>query len=266
MIDMRCGWELSVKRLLCLIWGVLAGVTASAQTSSQQQSYQQTVVVLGSAEPCRWAESPRSSWYCAGGEWADSGDSAGPSAERCLDFFWNSAGRAGRRRCDAAWGRLCADAGAVEWLSHQRRAGGASQSGSAGALEAMDSIQVLHGAGSTLHGVDALSGVVDFLTVAPRHGLIQMNAGRGALGRMSSRLWPSGCARDGADGRQGATIFDRLHGRPGLSQSDGFARGWVSSRLGLTNVLLAGSDRAFGADQFYGPYPSWERTKGGLPG
>jgi outer membrane receptor for ferrienterochelin and colicin len=30
------------------------------------------------------------------------------------------------------------------------------------ALDAMDSIQVLHGAGSTLHGEDALSGVVDF--------------------------------------------------------------------------------------------------------
>ena len=36
-------------------------------------------------------------------------------------------------------------------------------------LEAMDSIQVLQGAGSTLHGVDALSGVVDFLTAAPDH-------------------------------------------------------------------------------------------------
>ena len=39
-------------------------------------------------------------------------------------------------------------------------------------LEAMDSIQVLEGAGSTLHGVDALSGVVDFLTAAPDHDSI----------------------------------------------------------------------------------------------
>jgi len=37
-------------------------------------------------------------------------------------------------------------------------------------IEAMDSIQVLHGAGSTLHGADAMAGVVDFLTAAPGAG------------------------------------------------------------------------------------------------
>jgi outer membrane receptor protein involved in Fe transport len=31
--------------------------------------------------------------------------------------------------------------------------------------------------------------------------------------------------------------------------------------LGTTDVLLAGSDRPYGADQFYGNFPSWERTK-----
>ena len=35
-----------------------------------------------------------------------------------------------------------------------------------------------------------------------------------------------------------------------------------NSTLGATSILLAGSDRAFGANQFYGNYPSWERTKG----
>src|SRR6202042_2546570 len=39
-------------------------------------------------------------------------------------------------------------------------------------LEAMNSIQLLEGAGSTLHGMDALSGVVDFLTAAPDHDSI----------------------------------------------------------------------------------------------
>ena len=38
-------------------------------------------------------------------------------------------------------------------------------------LDAMESIEVLHGAGSTLHGADALSGVVDFLTAAPSANL-----------------------------------------------------------------------------------------------
>ncbi|HSM79392.1 MAG TPA: TonB-dependent receptor, partial [Bryobacteraceae bacterium] len=36
---------------------------------------------------------------------------------------------------------------------------------------------------------------------------------------------------------------------------------WITSRLGLSDIFLAASDRAFGASQFYGPYPSWERTK-----
>ena len=48
-------------------------------------------------------------------------------------------------------------------------------------LEAMDSIQVLEGSGSTLHGVDALSGVVDFLTAAPDHGSVFLRAGEGSF-------------------------------------------------------------------------------------
>jgi len=31
--------------------------------------------------------------------------------------------------------------------------------------------------------------------------------------------------------------------------------------LGGTDILFAGSDRPFGADQFYGNFDSWERTK-----
>jgi iron complex outermembrane receptor protein len=43
---------------------------------------------------------------------------------------------------------------------------------------------------------------------------------------------------------------------------DASAESWMGSRLGVTDLLFAGSDRAFGANQFYGDYPSWERTKG----
>ena len=48
-------------------------------------------------------------------------------------------------------------------------------------LEAMDSIQVLEGSGSTLHGVDALSGVVDFLTAAPDRDSVFLRAGEGSF-------------------------------------------------------------------------------------
>src|SRR6185437_6837889 len=42
---------------------------------------------------------------------------------------------------------------------------------------------------------------------------------------------------------------------------DASAESWTGSRMGITDLLFAGSDRSFGADQFYGPYPSWEHTK-----
>ena len=80
-------------------------------------------------------------------------------------------------------------------------------------LEAMDSIQVLEGAGSTLHGVDALSGVVDFLTAAPDHDSIFLRGGRGKL-RVER-----GDAAGGSDARAlerardgGAEFFNGIHG------------------------------------------------------
>ncbi len=43
---------------------------------------------------------------------------------------------------------------------------------------------------------------------------------------------------------------------------DASAESWSGTRLGITDLLVASSDRSFGANQFYGPYNSWERTKG----
>jgi outer membrane cobalamin receptor len=62
----------------------------------------------------------------------------------------------------------------------------------------MDSIEVLHGAGSTLHGADALSGVVDFLTASPSAASLRLRMGGAALARMKSRCWPLWRVSDGA--------------------------------------------------------------------
>jgi len=43
---------------------------------------------------------------------------------------------------------------------------------------------------------------------------------------------------------------------------DASSESWLGSRLGITDLLFAASDRSFGANQFYGPYNSRERTKG----
>ncbi len=129
-------------------------------------------------------------------------------------------------------------------------------------LDAIDSIEVLEGAGSTLHGVDALSGVVDFLTRAPDHDQVRLRAGEGSFqeneedlladathGRWSGRL---------AAGRNFSTGFmtDRDY-----RNEEASAESWMGTRLGITDLLFASSDRAFGANNFYGNFPEWERTK-----
>ena len=135
-------------------------------------------------------------------------------------------------------------------------------------LDAMSSIEVLHGAGSTLHGADALAGVVDFLTTAPRSNQLKLSSGVGSfgfneqslLGDLVRRTW----SRHDWSSRITAShnlstgfTTDRDYRNETASNED-----WLSSRLGLTDLLFAASDRSFGANGFYGDYPSWERTKG----
>jgi iron complex outermembrane receptor protein len=130
-------------------------------------------------------------------------------------------------------------------------------------LEAMDSIQVLHGAGSTLYGNDALSGVVDFVTAAPSASSLRLRAGAGSFGgyedaieaaltgtKTSTRLTGS---RNSSDG----FMADRDY-----RNEDTSLENWTPTRLGISDLLFAASDRAFGANQFYGAFDSWERTKG----
>jgi iron complex outermembrane receptor protein len=149
-------------------------------------------------------------------------------------------------------------------------------------LDAMDSIEVLHGAGSTLHGADALSGVVDFLTKAPSAPSLRLKAGGGSfgeseealLGELARKRWSSRLTAE----RNFSTGFLAAPGYSGgcaavqmyrdcqddrdYRNEDGSLESWVSSRLGISDLLFAVSDRSFGANQFYGPYNSWERTKG----
>jgi iron complex outermembrane receptor protein len=130
-------------------------------------------------------------------------------------------------------------------------------------MEAIDTIQVLEGAGSTLHGTDALSGVVDFLTAAPDHDSLFLRAGEGSFESNEESLM-AGATRGRWSGRVAAErnfstgfMTDRDY-----RNEDAAGEGWMGSRLGVTDLLFASSDRSFGANRFYGDYPSWERTKG----
>ena len=134
-------------------------------------------------------------------------------------------------------------------------------------LDAMDSIQILHGAGSTLYGADALSGVADFLTAAPSATSMRLRAGAGSFGASEASLL-GGIAR----GRESLRITAARNSSSGFTadrdyrNQDASLESWSASRFGLTDLLFAASDRAFGANQFYGPYDSWERTKGWFTG
>ena len=153
-------------------------------------------------------------------------------------------------------------------------------------LVAIDSIQALAGAGSTLHGVDALSGVVDFLTAAPDHNSLLLRAGQGSF-ESNEEMLLAGASRGPWSGRAAAerNFSTGFLADPGYTSptyipacspqmvrqcqndrdyrnEDASIEAWGGSRLGVSDLLFASSDRSFGANQFYGAYNSWERTKG----
>jgi outer membrane cobalamin receptor len=130
-------------------------------------------------------------------------------------------------------------------------------------LEAMRGIEVLHGAGSTLYGSDALGGVVDFLTAIPTTTNLKLRAGVGSFGENEQSLLGGAVGRRWSEMVSGTRNFSTgfIPDRDYRNENASSETRWRSAP-GVTDILLAGSDRAFGADQFYGPYNSWERTKG----
>lgn len=129
-------------------------------------------------------------------------------------------------------------------------------------VESIDRIEVLKGSGSTFYGSDAVGGVVNFITKRPESSEVRL---RGALGNFgvnqqeavftyaNTRL-----TQQFAVSRDFSTGFlpDRDYRNLSLSSDTNFTTRW-----GNTDILLANNDRPFGADQFYGNYNSWERTR-----
>jgi iron complex outermembrane receptor protein len=130
-------------------------------------------------------------------------------------------------------------------------------------LSALGTINVLHGAGSTLYGSDAIGGVVDFTTWQPEETSLQFRAGKGSFGENQQGILAAFVHKHGSEvvaaDRDFSTGFiaDRDYRTENIS-----ADTRLTSTLGSTELLLASDDRSFGAAQFYGDYNSWERTKG----
>jgi iron complex outermembrane receptor protein len=131
-------------------------------------------------------------------------------------------------------------------------------------LDAVTRIDILHGSGSTFYGSDAIGGAVNLLTQPPTPGLIVVaSAGGGSYSSIEQHLRASYTTGPFAEQLTGSRdtsngfIPDRNYSSNALASET-----WLTTKLGTTDILLATSDRPYGASQFYGPYPSWERTKG----
>ncbi len=133
-------------------------------------------------------------------------------------------------------------------------------------LDAITRVDILHGSGSTYYGSDAIGGAVNLLTGPPGAGLsVVARSGAGNYGSLENHLRAAYSAgpfaeqltgsRDTSDG----FMADRNYSSNALANE-----AWLKTKPGTTDVLLAASDRPYGANDFYGPYDSWERTKGWL--
>jgi outer membrane cobalamin receptor len=124
-------------------------------------------------------------------------------------------------------------------------------------------LDILHGDGSTLYGSDAIGGVVDVRTATPVDTALRLKTGGGSFGENEQAVVGSIAEKNWSDvlagDREFSTGFmaDRDYRTENASNE---LR--LTSVLGHSDILFAGDDRAYGANQFYGPYVSWERTKG----
>ncbi len=134
-------------------------------------------------------------------------------------------------------------------------------------LGALGGIQVLHGAGSTLYGSDAIGGVADFMTWTPEADTLRLRAGSGSFGENEQGFLGSLVRKRWSEVVAGSRAFSTgfIPDRDYRTE-DASTETRAASRLGSTDLLFAGNDRSFGAAQFYGNYNSWERTKGWFVG
>jgi iron complex outermembrane receptor protein len=132
-------------------------------------------------------------------------------------------------------------------------------------FESVQRVEVLKGSGSTLYGSDAMGGAVNFITAIPETSEIRLGAGIGNFGTNqqngSVTFRHKQLAEQLTFTRELSTGFiaDRDYRNLAIASESG-----IDTPLGRSDVLLGISDRPYGAQGFYGNYPSWERGKGWL--
>ena len=128
-------------------------------------------------------------------------------------------------------------------------------------VEAVSRLEVLHGSGSTLYGSDAVGGAINVITRRPEASELVLSSGLGDFGwnrqavsggfRRGSWRQHLGLARDFSTGFRPGRDFRNLAAA---------AESFLDESFGSTSVLVAYNDRPFGANGYYGAFPSWEST------
>jgi iron complex outermembrane recepter protein len=129
-------------------------------------------------------------------------------------------------------------------------------------MESVADVEVLRGSGSALYGSDAVGGVVNVVTRKPEAGEVRLRAGVGNFGTnaqsVSIAAVKKRISQHLAASRDFSSGFAPNRDYRSLSLA---SRSYFESAWGSSTVLLAHGDRPFGAQNFYGNFPSWERTK-----
>jgi iron complex outermembrane recepter protein len=129
-------------------------------------------------------------------------------------------------------------------------------------LDVVERIEVLKGAGSLFYGSDAVGGVINVITGVPEAGSVRVRTAYGSFGTQQQRVdlgWNKGSWSQLLNvSRDFSTGFRPNRDYRNLSLA---SESHLRTRLGNSSVLLAHADRPFGAENFYGNAPSWERTK-----
>ena len=128
-------------------------------------------------------------------------------------------------------------------------------------------IEVLPGAGSMLYGSDAMAGTVNFITGPPQYSQAQAGAAIGNFGT-NQETFSAGFVASRLDeeldvARDFSTGFmpDRDYRSLTIFSNSG-----AQTELGRSLIMLGLGDKPFGANDFYGDYPEWERTKSWFAG
>ena len=131
----------------------------------------------------------------------------------------------------------------------------------------LERIEVLRGAGSSFYGSDAVGGSINFITGPPKYSELRAGSAVGNFG--INQQTASGAFVRGRWDEQIGIERDFSSGfRPDRDYRNfsAFSNSGLQTVLGHSLVMLGYSDKPYGADQFYGNFNSWERTKAWFAG